>query len=194
LVFGLAGSMVIVIVVVGALASIISRFWWLAHVGAAVIAWTAAQIVFSDAWVLEATNEPLPAQTLLSLLISAAVLVPAYFRHLHGPAHRQLHPDRVSPTCGPTAPSPARQGLEQDGYVASILALPGVVALGDTADAVLTRARAILTAEVRQARSSNSRRADGGASPSRGHTGHACSIDLATCCVRCPPRRTTSHS
>jgi YjbE family integral membrane protein len=80
LMFGLAGSMAIVIAGGGLLASIISRFWWLAYVGAAVIAWTAAQMVFGDPWVLEATHGPLPAQALLSLLVTAAVLVAA---HLH---------------------------------------------------------------------------------------------------------------
>jgi len=96
-VFGLMVSMAIVIAGGGILAGIISRFWWLAYVGAAVIAWTGAQMVSSDPWVLEATGGPLRAQAVISGLVTLMVLLVAHYFHRHRPAQaRRSEAERYS--------------------------------------------------------------------------------------------------
>ena len=51
LLFGLVLSMAIVMWMGGLVASLINRFWWLSYLGAAVIAWTGAVMIFEDPFV-----------------------------------------------------------------------------------------------------------------------------------------------
>ena len=53
LVFGLIMSMAIVMWMGSLVAELINRFWWLSYVGAAVIAWTGAMMMFDDCFVTE---------------------------------------------------------------------------------------------------------------------------------------------
>jgi YjbE family integral membrane protein len=48
LLFGLILSMAIVMWMGGLVANLINRFWWLSYLGAAVIAWTGAVMIFED--------------------------------------------------------------------------------------------------------------------------------------------------
>jgi YjbE family integral membrane protein len=51
LVFGLVFSMVILMFMGSLVADLINKAWWLAYVGAAVIAWTGADMMFEDSFV-----------------------------------------------------------------------------------------------------------------------------------------------
>ena len=53
LLFGLILSMVILMFMGSLVANLINRFWWLSYVGAAVIAWTGAMMMFEDRFVTE---------------------------------------------------------------------------------------------------------------------------------------------
>src|SRR5438094_9957759 len=53
LVFGLIMSMAIIMWLGSLVAELINRFWWLSYVGAAVIAWTGATMMFEDRFVTE---------------------------------------------------------------------------------------------------------------------------------------------
>ncbi len=53
LVFGLIMSMAIIMWVGSVVAELINRFWWLSYVGAAVIAWTGATMMFEDRFLTE---------------------------------------------------------------------------------------------------------------------------------------------
>ena len=52
LMFGLILSMAILMFMGSLVANLINRFWWLAYVGAGIIAWTGAEMIFEDHWVL----------------------------------------------------------------------------------------------------------------------------------------------
>jgi YjbE family integral membrane protein len=53
LVFGLIMSMAIIMWLGSLVAELINRFWWLSYVGAAVIAWTGATMMFEDRFLTE---------------------------------------------------------------------------------------------------------------------------------------------
>jgi YjbE family integral membrane protein len=53
LLFGLIFSMVILMFMGNLVANLINKFWWLSYVGAAVIAWTGALMVFEDPFVIK---------------------------------------------------------------------------------------------------------------------------------------------
>jgi YjbE family integral membrane protein len=57
LIFGLVTSMAILMFLGGVVAELIDRFWWLAYVGAAVIAWTGATLALEDPFVEERVGE-----------------------------------------------------------------------------------------------------------------------------------------
>ena len=53
LLFGLVFSMAILMFMGSVVANLINKFWWLSYVGAAVIAWTGALMIFEDPFVLQ---------------------------------------------------------------------------------------------------------------------------------------------
>ena len=53
LLFGLVFSMAILMFMGSLVANLINKFWWLSYVGAAVIAWTGALMIFEDPLVLQ---------------------------------------------------------------------------------------------------------------------------------------------
>jgi YjbE family integral membrane protein len=82
LVLGLLLSMAIVIGGGGVIAGLIERFTWLAYVGAAVIAWTGAEMLLGDALVLEALGGgPIVGRPLAAGLLTLATLALAHSLH-----------------------------------------------------------------------------------------------------------------
>ena len=82
LVFGLVLSMAILMWMGSIVANLINRFWWLSYVGAAVIAWTGATMIFEDPYVVGHVtwlNKPITYGT--SALITVAV--PAFAHWFH---------------------------------------------------------------------------------------------------------------
>lgn len=92
LIFGLAFSMVVVMVGGSLIASMIDRFWWLAYVGSAVIAWTGAEMMFEDAVVVELLGEPSALTYVLVAAITLATLGLAHYVYRHRPMQRRLRP------------------------------------------------------------------------------------------------------
>jgi len=91
LIFGLAFSMVVVVVGGSLIASVLDRFWWLAYVGSAVIAWTGAEMMFEDSMVEEYLGEPVMTTYILVAIITMATLAAAHYFHRHRPKMRRLH-------------------------------------------------------------------------------------------------------
>jgi YjbE family integral membrane protein len=92
LIFGLAFSMVVVMVGGSLIASMIDRFWWLAYVGSAVIIWTGADMIFEDAAVESVLGHATQATDALEALITAVILLAAHYVHRHRPMQRRLRP------------------------------------------------------------------------------------------------------
>lgn len=92
LTFGLVVSMLIVLLGGGVFAELIDRLWWLAYVGAGVIAWTGVDMVLADG-VLQ--GQPLvggmseAARLAITALVSLLVVAAAHL------AHRRASPEKV---------------------------------------------------------------------------------------------------
>jgi YjbE family integral membrane protein len=78
---GLAISMAIVMFGGTVISAMIDRFWWLAYLGALVIAWTGADMFQEDALVAQAINLPMLAQATISALVSVLVVAVAHRAH-----------------------------------------------------------------------------------------------------------------
>jgi len=82
LLFGLILSMAIVIWMGSVVANLINRFWWLSYIGAAVIAWTGAIMIFEDRFVLERADWlSRPVAYTSAAVITIAVTVFAHWFH-----------------------------------------------------------------------------------------------------------------
>lgn len=81
LIFGLIVSMGIVMLGGGVFANLIDRLWWLAYVGAAVIAWTGAAMLQEDALVAELASLPVYAQGALNVVVTVVVVGLAHVVH-----------------------------------------------------------------------------------------------------------------
>ena len=82
LLFGLILSMAIVIWMGSVVANLINRFWWLSYIGAAVIAWTGAIMIFEDRFVLERAEWlSRPVAYTSAAVITIAVTVFAHWFH-----------------------------------------------------------------------------------------------------------------
>ena len=90
LIFGLAFSMVVVVIGGSLIASVLDRFWWLAYLGSAVIAWTGAEMIFEDSKVEEYLGEPVTTTYILIAVITITVLAAAHYFHRHRPKPRRL--------------------------------------------------------------------------------------------------------
>jgi YjbE family integral membrane protein len=89
LVFGLAFSMIIVMLGGGVFAELIDRLWWLTYLGALVIAWTGVDMTFSDDLVqrvIEPVSEPV--RLVITAVLSLAVVAAAHVFHRRAPARR----------------------------------------------------------------------------------------------------------
>jgi YjbE family integral membrane protein len=106
LLFGLILSMPIIMVGGGLIAAVLDRFWWLAYLGSAVIAWTAGELIFSDpladvvlenldlVWEhLDAAGDIVYEPTIVGYAalaaLTVATLVLAHYFHRHRPAQNR---------------------------------------------------------------------------------------------------------
>jgi YjbE family integral membrane protein len=81
LLFGLIVSMAILMVGGSVFAGLIDRLWWLVYVGAAVIAWTGADMIQDDAMIMQRVALPEPARWTVDLLVTVVVLLVAHRVH-----------------------------------------------------------------------------------------------------------------
>jgi YjbE family integral membrane protein len=93
LVFGLVLSMSILMLGGTLIANLIDRFWWLAYVGTAVIAWTAADMVLNDPLVIDAIGGPIRVEPLIAGIVAAIVLLLAHYLHRHRVSRRSSSGD-----------------------------------------------------------------------------------------------------
>jgi YjbE family integral membrane protein len=83
LIFGLLVSMAIVMLGGGLFADLIDRLWWLAYVGAAVIAWTGSEMIQEDALVAGLADLPLALEISVNVLVTVVVVGLAHYVHRH---------------------------------------------------------------------------------------------------------------
>jgi YjbE family integral membrane protein len=81
LVFGLLVSMGIVMFGGGLFANLIDRLWWLAYVGAAVIAWTGSEMLQEDTIVVGLGSLPLFLEIAVNVVVTVAVVGLAHVVH-----------------------------------------------------------------------------------------------------------------
>jgi YjbE family integral membrane protein len=89
LIFGLLVSMAIVMLGGGLFADLIDRLRWLAYVGAAVIAWTGAEMIQEDAIVAGLADLPLTLEISVNVLVTVAVVGVAHYVHRRQPVLRR---------------------------------------------------------------------------------------------------------
>jgi YjbE family integral membrane protein len=89
LIFGLLVSMAIVMLGGGLFADLIDRLWWLAYVGAAVIAWTGAEMIQEDALVSGLADLPLALEISVNVLVTVTVVGLAHYVHRRQPVLRR---------------------------------------------------------------------------------------------------------
>jgi YjbE family integral membrane protein len=75
LLFGLIVSMSILMLGGSIVAELIDRLWWLAYLGALVIAWTGIDMVQEDELIKQVLSLPLAGQLLVDALVSVAVVL-----------------------------------------------------------------------------------------------------------------------
>jgi YjbE family integral membrane protein len=85
LVFGLLVSMALVMFGGGLFAGMIDRLWWLAYVGAAVIAWTGSEMIQEDALVSGLAELPVGLEIGVNVLVTVAVVGLAHAVHRRQP-------------------------------------------------------------------------------------------------------------
>lgn len=78
LIFGLGVSMAIVMLGGSVFADLIDRLWWLAYLGAAVIAWTGADMVQDDSLLHAAGEVPFALRLVINALVSLVVVSVAH--------------------------------------------------------------------------------------------------------------------
>jgi YjbE family integral membrane protein len=89
LIFGLTFSMAILMVGGSVFAQLIDRLWWLAYVGAFVIAWTGFDMFQDDQYVAEVIKLPDYARLIVSAVVSSVVVALAHRVHRRRPATLQ---------------------------------------------------------------------------------------------------------
>jgi YjbE family integral membrane protein len=107
LLFGLLLSMPIIMIGGSLIARILDRFWWLAYVGSAVIAWTSVELMLTDPYVGsfwmraglvveghghagELAYEPTGLGHVVMLAVTVLTLALAHYFHRHRPAQRRM--------------------------------------------------------------------------------------------------------
>jgi predicted tellurium resistance membrane protein TerC len=85
LIFGLLVSMAIVMLGGGLFADLIDRLWWLAYLGAAVIAWTGSEMIQEDALVAGLAALPIFLEVAVNVLVTVAVVGLAHAVHRRQP-------------------------------------------------------------------------------------------------------------
>ncbi len=124
LLFGLILSMAILLIGGSLFAALINRLWWLAYVGAGVIAWTGAEMFLGDNVIKRTEVVPEGLTTAVGLLVMLATLALAHYVHRHRPARRRARRQaaRAAERTGrestaearlPQTPEPAERGNPQ---------------------------------------------------------------------------------
>jgi YjbE family integral membrane protein len=88
LVFGLAFSMIIVMLGGGVFAELIDRLWWLTYLGALIIAWTGVDMALSDDLVQRVVPLSDPVRLAITGALSLAVVAAAHVFHRRGAPRR----------------------------------------------------------------------------------------------------------
>ena len=88
--------MVVVVVGGSLIASVLDRFWWLAYIGSAVIAWTGAEMMFEDSVVEAYLGEPATTTYILVAVITITILAAAHYYHRRRPKMRRLSQHRAA--------------------------------------------------------------------------------------------------
>ena len=81
LLFGLALSIVILMLGGSLVAEFINRVWWLAYLGAGVIAWTGMDMFLNDPYVEHLGVLPHEVELVATLAVTAGVLILAHLAH-----------------------------------------------------------------------------------------------------------------
>lgn len=81
LIFGIALSMALVAVGGSILATLIDRLWWLAYLGAAVVAWTGVEMLLRDELVLRSGVVPNGLDVLVAAAVTVATVGAAHYLH-----------------------------------------------------------------------------------------------------------------
>ena len=89
LIFGLALSMVIMLVGGTLIARMIDKFWWLVYVGSAVIIWTGAHLFFKDPFIQQFHVDH-TVELAVSAIVTLALMGAAHYFHRHRPRMRRL--------------------------------------------------------------------------------------------------------
>jgi YjbE family integral membrane protein len=89
LVFGLAFSMIIVMLGGGVFAELIDRLWWLTYLGALIIAWTGIDMALSDDLLQPRLGLSDVARVAITAVLSLAVVGVAHMVHRRGQPQRQ---------------------------------------------------------------------------------------------------------
>lgn len=86
LLFGLIFSMAILMFMGSLVANLINRFWWLSYIGAAVIAWTGALMIFEDPILLRRAEwiSPPLAYTFAAVITIAVTAFAHWFHRVRG--------------------------------------------------------------------------------------------------------------
>jgi YjbE family integral membrane protein len=100
LLFGLMFSMAILMLGGALTANLIVRFWWLAYMGAGVIAWVGAELVLGDPLIADTLHLPHFVEMLIAAVVMIATLALAHYVHRHRPG-RQRAAERML-TASPT--------------------------------------------------------------------------------------------
>jgi len=89
LIFGLALSMVIMLVGGTLIARMIDKFWWLVYVGSAVIIWTGAHLFFKDPFIQQFHVDH-TVELVISALVTLVLMGAAHYFHRHRPKMQRL--------------------------------------------------------------------------------------------------------
>lgn len=89
LMFGLIFSMAILMLGGTLVAALVNRLWWLAYLGAGVIAWVGAEMILRDALVHQMLPIPTAYDVPIQVVATVAVLALAHFVHRHKPGREE---------------------------------------------------------------------------------------------------------
>ncbi len=89
LLFGLMLSMAILMLGGALTANLVAHFWWLAYLGAGVIAWVGTELVLRDAVLAEHLHLPGFAENLIAAVVTVATLALAHYFHRHRPGRQR---------------------------------------------------------------------------------------------------------
>ena len=87
LLFGLVLSVAILMLGGNLVAKLVDRLWWLAYVGAGVIAWTGTDLLLEDPFLAKAGTLPPEMHAVAGVAVTAVVLTLAHLVNRRRPAH-----------------------------------------------------------------------------------------------------------